>query len=54
MRHNAVRDTAHEMLKAVCKDVRLEPSLLPVTGEELPASANREDVAKADVSAVGL
>ena len=54
MRHNAVRDTAHEMLKAVCKDVRREPGLLPVTGEDLPASANREDGARADVSAVGL
>ena len=54
LRHNAVRDSAHELLQAVCKDVRLEPSLLPVTGEALPASANRDDGARADISAVGL
>ena len=49
-----MRDTAHELLQQVCKDVRLEPTLLPVTGEELPASANRDDGARADVSALGL
>ena len=54
MRHNAVRNTAHELLKEVCKDVRLEPALLPVTGEELPAGTNCRDGARADVSALGL
>ena len=54
LRHNAVRDTAFELLQDVCKDVRLEPSLLPVTGEALPASAILDDGARADVSAVGL
>ena len=33
IRHNSVRDTTHELLKEVCKDVQLEPALLPVTGK---------------------
>ncbi len=33
IRHNAVRDTVSDVLKEVCKDVRVEPQLLPVTGE---------------------
>ena len=54
IRHNAVRDTAHEVLKEVCNDVRLEPALLPVTGEELPPGTNVTDGARADVSALGF
>ena len=54
IRHNVVRDTIAEILQEVCKDVRVEPQLLPVTGEELPARANTADGARADVSAIGL
>ena len=54
IRHNVVRDTIGEILQEVCKDVRIEPQLLPVTGEELPARANTADGARADVSAIGL
>ena len=54
IRHNAVRDTVSEILKEVCKDVRVEPQLLPVTGEVLPAGTNVADGARSDVSAVGL
>ena len=54
MRHNAVRDTLAEVLREVCKDVRVEPQLLPVTGERLPAGTNVSDGARSDVSAVGL
>ena len=54
LRHNSVRDTAHELLSQVCKDVRLEPALLPVRGEQLPAGSNCQDGARADVSALGL
>ena len=54
IRHNAVRDTLAEVLQEVCKDVKVEPPLLPVTGEVLPASANKTDGARSDVSAVGL
>ena len=54
IRHNAVRDTVAEVLKEVCKDVKVEPQLLPVTGEVLPAGTNIADGARSDVSAVGL
>ncbi len=43
-----------DVLKEVCKDVRVEPQLLPVTGEVLPAGTNVADGARSDVSAVGL
>ena len=54
LRHNAVRDTAHEIMKGICKDVRSEPPLLPVTGEQLAEGSNCKDGARADVSAIGL
>ena len=52
IRHNAVRDTIAELLKETCKDVQVEPALMPVTGEELPAGTNTTDGARADVSAI--
>ena len=36
IRHNAVIDTLAEVLQEVCKDVKVEPHLLPVTSEVLP------------------
>ena len=54
IRHNTVRDTFGDLLKEICKDVKLEPQLLPITGEILPAGTNVADNARADVSAVGL
>ena len=54
LRHNAVRDTTHKLMEQVCKDVCLEPKLLPVTGEALPISANKADGARADVSALNF
>ena len=54
IRHNVVRDTLAEILREVCKDVKVEPQLLPVTGEVLPAGTNVADGARSDVSAVGL
>ena len=54
IRHNAVRDTFAELIGEVCKDVRVEPQLLPVTGEDLPFGTILEDGARSDVSAVGL
>ena len=41
-------------MEEVCKDVRLEPNLLPVTGEDLPVSANKTDGARGDVSALNF
>ena len=54
LRHNSLRDTFHETLTGVCKDVRLEPSILPITGEILPTGSNIQDGARADISALGL
>ena len=54
IRHNAVRDTFAEVLKEICKDVQIEPQLLPITGEVLPPGSNVADGARADVSTVGL
>ena len=54
IRHNAVVDTLAEVLQEVCKDVKVEPQLLPVTGEVLPEGTNVQDGARSDVSAVGL
>ena len=54
IRHNAIRDTLAELLGEICKDVKTEPSLLPVTGEILPTGSNVSDGARADVSAIGL
>ena len=54
IRHIAVRDTLAEVLREVCSDVKVEPQLIPVTGEVLPAGSNVTDNARSDVSAVGL
>ena len=54
IRHNAIRDTIAEVLSEICKDVKVEPQLLPLTGEILPAGSNTADNARTDISAVGL
>ena len=41
----------YEILKEVCKDIRLESQLLLVTGEALPAGTNISDGARSDISA---
>ena len=54
IRHNTLRNTTHDLMKQVCKDVQLEPNLLPVTGEVLPTGSNVADGARADVSALSF
>ena len=54
LRHNTVRDTTKDLLNEICKDVRVEPPLLPITGEDLPNGTNKQDGARADVSALGF
>ena len=52
MRHNALRDLNAELQSEVCKDVTIEPSLIPLDNEEISGtSANR---AAPDVSSRGL
>ena len=53
--HNEIRDITAEWLKRVCHDVAIEPPLQPLTGENVvPATANRQDDARADIHAHGF
>ena len=50
LRHNSLRDVLAELLEtAGCKDVTIEPLLIPVNGRELPAGANKAEGARLDV-----
>ena len=52
MRHNALRDLNAELQQEVCKDIIIEPCLLPINSEEVSGtSANR---AAPDISSRGL
>ena len=53
MRHDRVRDLEASMLRDVCKDVKIEPELLPI-GSSGTESSNTADKARLDVSAVGI
>ena len=53
MRHNNIRNLEASLLQEICKDVRIEPELLPIGGEDLQ-SANTAEKARLDVSAVGV
>ena len=55
MRHNEIRDLEAKWLSEVCKDVAIEPSLQPLTGELLDlATANSADNARLDIKARGF
>ena len=55
LRHNTVRNITAKLLNEVCPDVRVEPSLQPLTGEHLCyASSNTSDEARVDISARGF
>ena len=54
MRHNEVRNVEADLLKEVCRDVQIEPALIPLSGQQFPASTNHQDMARLDVSARGL
>ena len=55
MRHNKLRDLTAELLTvAGCKDVKIEPPLLPLSGEELSSGSNKSELAQLDVSARGV
>ena len=53
MRHNNIRDFEASLLREICKDVKVEPMLLPV-GETTTRSSNLAEKARLDVSAVGV
>ena len=49
MRHNKLRDLTGELLSAAgCKDVKIEPQLLPLSGEVLPPGSNKSELAQLD------
>ena len=53
MRHNNLRDLEASLLTEVCKDVKVEPELLPL-GNGGTRSTNVAEKARLDVSAVGI
>ena len=50
-RHNEIRDLEAELLSAVCKDVEVEPTLQPLSGETLNNGANTSSDARLDIHA---
>ena len=54
LRHNKLRNIIDEMLQEVTKDVRLEPILQPLTGEEQSIGGNVSMEERADISVSGF
>ncbi len=55
MRHNQVRDMEANWLSEVCRDVQVEPKLIPLSGETFQyKSTTTDDDARLDVSARGF
>ena len=55
IRHNQIRNITASLLKEVCRDVRVEPTLQPLSGEYLEERmANESNEARVDVSARGF
>ena len=52
MRHNRIRDLEASILRDICKDVRVEPELLPIANPT--QSTNNAQGARLDVSAIGI
>ena len=51
LRHNAIGDLEAALLSNVCKDVEIEPALMPLnSGDILSHAANTEENARLDVS----
>ena len=53
MRHNQIRDLEAELMKEVCKDVKIEPELLPLDTDRIN-TGNTADKARLDVSGNGV
>ena len=53
MRHNRLRDLEAELMQEVCKDVKIEPRLLPLANNEI-VDGNVAENARPDVSGVGV
>ena len=53
-RHDAVRDVEAELLKEVCRNVKVEPPLQETRGDMLRSNANTSAQARLDIAATGL
>ena len=53
MRHNNLRDYEATLFREVCRDVKVEPDLLPL-GASGTTSRNKANKARPDVSAIGI
>ena len=53
MRHDRIRDLEASILRDVCKDVKIEPELLPV-GNSSVGNSTKGEKSRLDVSAVGV
>ena len=54
MRHNNLRDVNAEFQKEVCHDVKVEPMLIPIEGENTQIEGAKEDGAHPEVCGVPL
>ena len=52
MRHNGIRDLEGELMREVCRDVKIEPELLPIGEQDM--SGNVAGKTRLDVSGVGV
>ena len=52
MRHDRIKDLDAEFMREVCKDVRVEPELLPLNNQQV--NGNNAQKARLDVSGVGV
>ena len=54
-RHNIVRDSIADILKEICREVKVEPELIPIDSDfNINPAENSADKARLDVSSVGL
>ena len=53
-RHNELRDLEAELLNMVCTDVKIEPVLQDISGEQLGRGSNRAPNARLDIHARGF
>ena len=54
IRHSEVRDLLGQLLDETCPNVSLEPTLQPLSGEQLPSSSSTTQEARVDIKAGGF
>jgi len=51
MRHKSVRDSEVQIMRKICKDVQIEPTLPPINKNKFKRKVNTADNAQLDISA---